>query len=146
MITEFKNDYRWLSNFAPVNITYKGIVYPSVEHAYMSAKSDDEGWKKFCANANNYAGDVKRKSRTVKLVANWEEIKVSVMEECLRQKFSKQPFKSKLLSTGDVLLQEGNFWGDKFWGGCMKTGQGRNVLGELIMNIRKQYAQQTLLP
>lgn len=52
MIREFQGEYRWLSNFAPVLIKLDGI-YPSVEHAYMSAKSDDMKWKLFCQDRNN---------------------------------------------------------------------------------------------
>jgi len=40
MIKEFQGEHRWLSNFTPVNILYKGYIYSSVEHAYVSAKSD----------------------------------------------------------------------------------------------------------
>lgn len=29
MIMEFKNDYRWLSNFSPCNVTIDGLTYPS---------------------------------------------------------------------------------------------------------------------
>lgn len=52
MIREFQKEYRWLSNFAPVAVRYKGITYPSVEHAYMSAKSEEKSWKKFCARSD----------------------------------------------------------------------------------------------
>ena len=43
MIKEFKGDYRWLSNFTPCKIELDGFIYPSVEHAYMSAKQLREG-------------------------------------------------------------------------------------------------------
>lgn len=135
---EFQNEYRWLSNFAPCKIILDGVEYPSVEHAYMSAKSDDEDWKDFCSNPNNKAGDVKRQSKHIQLKRNWDSIKISVMEECVNQKFTQEPYKSKLLATGDVYLQEGNRWNDKFWGVCLKTNKGENHLGKLIMNVRKK--------
>lgn len=138
MIIEFQNEYRWLSNFAPVEIELDGGKYPSVEHAYMSAKSDSAEWKRFCADRNNSAGDVKRKSRTIKLKPNWEHVKLEVMGNCIAQKFSKDPYKSKLLATGDVHIQEGNRWNDKFWGVCLKTNKGQNHLGKLIMSVREK--------
>ena len=52
------------------------------------------------------------------------------------QKFNQEPFKSKLLDTGDEYIMEGNWWGDKFWGICLKTNTGNNNLGKLIMQIR----------
>jgi ribA/ribD-fused uncharacterized protein len=136
MITEFQNKYRWLSNFAPVKIKLDGLEFPSVEHAYMSAKSDDTEWKKFCSNPNNKAGDVKRQSRNITLKEDWDEVRLEVMKECVNQKFSQEPYRTKLLETGTQHLQEGNQWNDKFWGVCLKTNKGENYLGKLIMDVR----------
>lgn len=135
-IKEFQGEYRWLSNFAPVKITLDNIEYPSVEHAYMSAKSNDINWKHQCANTNKTPGQIKRLSRAIRLIANWDETKLKVMALCLHQKFNQEPYKSKLKNTVDAILQEGNNWGDEFWGINLKTGKGQNNLGQLIMNIR----------
>jgi len=136
MILEFQNEYRWLSNFAPVKIVLQGIEYPSVEHAYMSAKSDEVGWKNFCADPNNTAGVIKRKSRDITLKGSWEIEKINVMVECVKQKFSTEPYRTKLIETGDQLIQEGNKWNDTFWGVCLKTNKGYNNLGRIIMSVR----------
>lgn len=136
IIKEFQNEYRWLSNFSPCKIILDDVEYPSVEHAYMSAKSNDEEWKKYCSDVNNTAGQVKKQSRRVKLVDNWDLIKIDVMKQCLIQKFNQEPYKTKLIETGDLHIQEGNRWNDKFWGVCLKTNQGQNHLGKLIMEIR----------
>lgn len=137
MISEFKNEFRWLSNFAKVEIILDDIKYPSVEHAYMSAKSDEIEWKNFCSDSKNTASQVKRKSRTISLKSNWESIKLEIMRECIRQKFSQEPYKTLLIRTEDLHLQEGNFWNDKFWGVCLKTNQGENNLGKIIMEFRR---------
>ncbi len=137
MITEFQDKYRWLSNFAYVKINLDGIEYPSVEHAYMSAKSTNPEWKRICSNSDNSPGYIKKSSRVVTLVSNWEEIKLDVMQECIRQKFSQEPFRTQLLATGNMHLQEGNRWNDKFWGVCLKTNQGLNHLGKIIMQVRE---------
>lgn len=138
MIKEFNNEYRWLSNFAPVKIILDGVEYPSVEHAYMSKKSDDTEWKKFCMDANNKPYQVKRQSKTLTLTENWNDIRLDVMKECLIQKFSQEPYRTKLLETGNQYIQEGNLWNDKFWGFCLKTNTGENHLGKLIMDIRSK--------
>lgn len=140
MIKEFKEEYSWLSNFHPVIITLDGIEYASVEHAYMSAKSIDYYWKLYC-QIEESPGKVKKESRFIQLIENWEDIKVSVMAECLKQKFNQEPFKSLLLSTGEEELQEGNVWGDTFWGVDLRTGVGANTLGFLIMQIRETLKQ-----
>jgi predicted NAD-dependent protein-ADP-ribosyltransferase YbiA (DUF1768 family) len=41
VIKEFRGDYRFLSNFYPVSITFEGQTFPSVECAYQAAKTTD---------------------------------------------------------------------------------------------------------
>lgn len=138
MIKEFQGQYRWLSNFAPVKITIGQFTYSSVEHAYMSEKSDSIEWKRFCADSNNTPGTVKKASRNITLKYDWDSIKLDVMEKCLNIKFEHQLYKNLLLQTGNEHIQEGNFWNDKFWGVCLKTNKGDNNLGKLIMKIRSK--------
>lgn len=137
MIKEFQGEFRWLSNFTPCHIHLDGRDFSSVEHAYMSAKSDDTNWKDFCETERS-AGLVKKRSRNIQLVDNWEDIRVDVMRECISQKFENPSLKEKLLSTGNIHIQEGNMWNDKFWGVCLKTNKGQNILGKLIMEKRTQ--------
>jgi hypothetical protein len=142
MIIEFKDDYKWLSNFEPVKIIYNELEFPSVEHAYQSAKGDDEEWIKFCSNVNNKAGYVKQMSKTIKLDKNWSKDKIKIMKLLLKQKFNKEPFKTKLLETGNEYIQEGNTWNDVFWGVDLNTNNGKNNLGKLIMDIRNELNNQ----
>ena len=137
MIKQFKNEFRWLSNFAPCKIELDGFVYPSVEHAYMSAKSDNSYWKEFCMTEEK-AGIVKKESYKLTLISDWDNKKIDIMKNCLIQKFNQEPYKSKLLNTGDEFIQEGNMWNDRFWGVCLKTGKGENNLGRIIMDIRTE--------
>jgi ribA/ribD-fused uncharacterized protein len=141
MIVNFKSpETAFLSNFEPVPVFFEGITYPSVEHAFMSAKSDEPAWKKYCANTNISAADVKREGKTVSLVAGWDSLKFTVMEMCLRMKFYQEPFKSKLLATGTQNIQEGNVWSDTVWGVDLNVNPnvGENHLGRLIMKIRDE--------
>jgi ribA/ribD-fused uncharacterized protein len=144
MIKEFKEEYSWLSNFSPCKIILNDIEYPSVEHAYVSCKSSDEEWKKLCSDDNNSPGKIKRKGREIKIVDNWEDIKEDVMFECLLQKYSQEPYKTKLIETGNQKIIEGNNWNDKFWGVCLKTNKGKNKLGKMIMIIRSKLNKKDL--
>ena len=128
MIKEFQAENRWLSNFWPVEIEFEGIKYPSEEHAYMSAKSRSPLWKQFCANPENTAGKVKRRSKKIKVRLDWDSIKNGVMFECLMQKFTQEPFAKQLLDTWPQNIQEGNNWGDKYWGICLKTCETTNTV------------------
>lgn len=136
-ILEFKDEYRWLSNFTLVEVILDGVRYPSVEHAYVSAKSDNPLLKDFCKNPNNTSGQVKRKGRKFELVSNWDEIKLDVMLNLLIQKFNQEPFKTLLKDTNNCFIQEGNNWKDEFWGVNLETSNGLNHLGNMIMRIRK---------
>jgi len=135
MITQFKDNYKWLSNFEPVQIEFEGRSYASVEHAYQAAKTLDEDWRTFCAS-DVTAGKVKRKAKVIIYRPDWEKIKVEIMKGLLTKKFSQEPFRSKLLSTGNLSIVEKNSWSDMFWGADIRTGIGENYLGKLIMGIR----------
>lgn len=135
-ITEFKGDYRWLSNFWPVSIVREdGITYPSAEHAYVAAKTEDLAIRQALAVMGT-AGQVKRAGRALVLRDDWEHVKRAEMLSILRLKF-KQPYLADLLrATGSKTLIEGNTWGDTYWGVC--NGQGHNTLGQLLMLIRSE--------
>ena len=137
MIEEFKGEWGWLSNFAPVPIRVGNDTFPSVEHAFMAMKSTDPEWRQFCLQEPK-AGKVKKASRGITLRPGWDEMRVPVMERLLQRKFQQDPFREQLLATGTQVIQEGNWWNDKFWGVCLKTGEGENVLGRLIMKIRNE--------
>lgn len=137
MIQEFKEEYRWLSNFLPCKISLRGRIFYSVEHAYMSEKNNSDSWKDLCAS-HIPAGEIKKLSKEIKLRPDWEEVKLLVMEHCLRQKFNQAPYSDKLKGTGDIHIQEGNYWNDTFWGVCLRTNEGLNHLGKLIMKIREE--------
>jgi ribA/ribD-fused uncharacterized protein len=135
MIESFSGPFANFSNFAPCEVELWKRVYPSVEHAYQSAKNNGEEWKKFC-QSDVTAGKVKQATKHVVLIKEWEDIKVQLMRNLVWQKFNKEPFRTLLLSTNDSYIQEGNWWGDTFWGVNLKTGFGKNVLGYILMEIR----------
>jgi predicted NAD-dependent protein-ADP-ribosyltransferase YbiA (DUF1768 family) len=60
------------------------------------------------------------------------------MYQLLLIKFNQEPFKTQLINTGDCYIQENNLWNDTFFGYCLKTNQGKNMLGHLIMHIRTE--------
>lgn len=138
MIKEFKGNKRWLSNFTPCKVTLDGITYPSTENAYQAAKTIVESERKQFVFIT--AGQAKRAGRTITIRADWDNVKLSIMEELTRQKYASEPLKTKLLNTGSREIQEGNTWGDTFWGIC--KGKGANNLGKIIMKIRQELINQ----
>lgn len=134
-IRGFFNEFRFLSNFYPVNITYETILYPSVEHAYQACKTDSLDIKILIAKIDK-PELVKKISRYINLIDNWDNKKLSIMEELIRLKFNNDNMKELLLMTNGLDLIEENNWGDTFWGIC--NGKGENNLGKLLMKVRNE--------
>lgn len=137
MISSFRDEYFFLSNFYPVGIKLDGIVYPNAETAFQAQKTlDVEERRKFSMLKNPV--QAKRLGRKVKLRDDWEEVKLDIMTEIVSQKFLQHPHLIEmLLQTGDEELVEGNKWGDRFWGVCKDKGE--NHLGKILMKIRDVY-------
>lgn len=135
VIPYFTGRYRFLSNFYPSPVTYQGIQYKTVEHAYQAAKTTDPFQRTMIQNALS-AGSAKNFGRRVTMRPNWEEIKVLTMLDLLRKKFGDPELHKKLLETGSATLVEGNSWNDVFWGVC--DGKGNNTLGKLLMVVRDE--------
>jgi len=134
MIDRFEGENRFLSNFYPSPVMYRGIVYPSVECAFQAAKTLDT--KVRAEFAQLTAAQAKSHGRRVKLREDWESVKLEIMEILLRRKFKDSTLRAKLLATGQEQLIEGNWWHDTFWGVC--NGVGENHLGRLLMRVRDE--------
>ena len=134
----FRDEYSWLSNFYPCTIEHGQFIFHSVEHAYVSEKSEDYKWKLKCTDKTITPGQIKRLGRLVNLKPNFDYEKKSIMRKLLDIKFSKSYLQEKLIETHPKLLIEGNFHNDKYWGYCLKTNSGENHLGKLLMEIRDE--------
>jgi ribA/ribD-fused uncharacterized protein len=140
MITSFEGQYRFLSNFEPVFIERDDLIYPSVEHAFQAAKSESRDFKLRISRLK-FAGQAKKAGK-ITPVPNWDQLKIPLMLSLLRLKFQVPHLREALLATGDQEIQEGNYWGDEFWGVC--KGKGENHLGKLLMQVRQEIRQEAL--
>ena len=161
MIDRFWEQYRWLSNFWEVEIKFDGITYPSVEHYYVAMKVDEP--QKITIKVDKedvevymdvqqireYISELETSSKAktfgkeqIKQRKDWEDLKISIMKYGLEQKYNQEPFRTKLIETGDEYIQEGNTWKDTFWGVDLDTGEGKNVLGKMIMKIRENLIKE----
>jgi len=141
-INFFKGDYEKFSNFYPVIIRYEDIEFPSVEHAYVAAKSLDKMFRyRISQIPADQAGRAKREGRKIKLRKNWHLLRYPFMRIFLIQKFALPEFGDLLLSTRNAYIEEGNYWHDNYWGNCYcdkcKDIEGKNNLGKLIMEVRE---------
>lgn len=139
MIDSFQGEFRFLSNFWLVQVLLDGVPYRSVEHAYMAAKTLDPELREQMRSMDR-PGDVKRFARTIQLREDWEDVKLDIMRDLVRQKFKTPNLKRLLLATGNQQLVEGNTWGDRFWGVC--NGVGENYLGKILMDVRQSIKEK----
>jgi ribA/ribD-fused uncharacterized protein len=142
MIDGFEGPYRFLSNFFKNMVEYEGLTFPSVEHAYQAAKCEIPADRIPFTDEKVKAGSAKAMGRNVPLRPNWNDLRIPIMKELLRQKFSRNGMRILLQSTGNEELIEGNHWHDNFWGycHCQKCSklEHHNNLGKLLMEIRKE--------
>ncbi len=136
VISEFRGEFYFLSNFYPVPFYYKGVQFLNAEAAFQAQK-DPKRQKEFSCLGPSEA---KRLGRRVELREDWELVKESEMFDIVQAKFQQNPeLAKKLLETGNAVLIEGNQWHDNIWGSCTCDrckNQGVNMLGQILMAVR----------
>lgn len=134
-IDYFREEYEFLSNFYPTKVVFDGITYFNSEAAYQAQKClHPEERMRFARLSSDEA---KRLGQKVERRTDWDEVKCSIMEKIVYEKFVQNPTLAQdLLDTGNKTLKEGNYWKDLYWGVDLKTGEGENHLGKILMQLR----------
>lgn len=133
IIESFKGEYRFLSSF----YIYDETRNLSVEHEYQAAKAKNfDDW--LVVMSSETPAIAKKAGRIITVREDWNEIKLTVMEQLVIKKFATNAqLREKLLDTRGMILIEGNTWGDTFWGVC--NGVGMNHLGKTLMKVRDKF-------
>lgn len=147
-ITFYHEDHPF-SNVYACPVSYNGLEYASVEHAYQSARFDPKLYPEIfhsiitadtALEANRIAQLNKRYSR-----ADWNSRKFRVMIEICTAKFSQNPeLRSLLISSVPKVLIE-HAPQDSCWG--MVTNEhgiaaGSNFAGRILMIVRKKLSSE----
>ena len=152
-VTSFSRDFEFLANPYPCIIWFEDTVYPTAEHAFHGAKSLDWDERQRIAQIPRWQ-DAKRAGRALQLRPGWDQLRRAVMLQIQLCKYTQHPsLYGALVSTGDRLLLEGNWWGDTDWGAVVpghskfspdlpwwhsgdKVWAGHNWLGTSLMMTR----------
>lgn len=127
-IPSFRGELFFLSNMYPCNVQ----GFKCVEACFQAHKvAGTETYTAFL-RLNGY--ESKKLGKQVKLRSDWNEVKLSIMEQILREKFQEELLQKLLTIKGEIV--ERNNWGDTYWGVC--NGKGQNQLGKLLMKIRDE--------
>lgn len=135
--------YGYLNNFRRADMFVYGRWWKNVEAAYQAQKTKvvseyDSIW---LAKTPRIARNL---GQTVTMRPDWDDVKLQVMYECVLAKFTQNhDLRAQLLSTGDEHLIEDSPI-DSFWG-CGKDGNGANHLGRILMKIRTELREWTII-
>lgn len=158
----FFGRHRYLSNFHLHPIEWEGIIYPANENAYHATKikNSDIALQHLMRTGfiNISPNEAKSAGRKVNLRHDWLnelpledqvtdsqgvlilQVRDKIMYDLNWSKFQNPELKRLLLSTGDLYLEETNWWKDDYWG--VWEGKGLNKLGRILMMIRSKLAKK----
>ena len=132
-----KDSYGEFSNFAAFPIDVDGARWPTSEHYFQAQKFRGQPFAEVIRNTVSPMKAAQLARQQAGLRSDWESVRDDIMRVALHAKFTQhQTLRSLLLGTKDALLVEhtvnDSYWGD---GG---NGTGKNMLGQLLMELRAQ--------
>lgn len=148
---KYKTQYGFLSNMflSPIEVNYLGvrIVFPAAENAFQALKigfafMDQKSKLEWVQHMGAVTpSEAKRLGKILPININgWNSVSYARMKHVQDLKYGQNVhLAEQLKQTGSVQLIEMNHWGDKLWGVDMKTHEGTNYLGEILMDLRQQF-------
>lgn len=130
----FKDEYFFLSTFYIMPMTLeiggKECKFLNVEAAYQAQKNPEIADK-----FSQVKGlEAKRMDDKLKItVSDWSNYKLVAMANALHAKFSNRILFVQLKDIKEDIIHD-NYWKDTYWG--VYKGEGKNILGKMLMNIR----------
>ena len=134
----FGGKWGCFSNMSSFMVYWRGIDWNTSEHAYMAAKFDDP---LIVARIRYSRSGMEAKKLAEmyasKIVPDWDDKKLQIMEEIVRAKLAQHPFiQKKLRQTGALEMVEDSPT-DSFWGRG-PDWKGENHLGKIWMKLRDE--------
>ena len=138
----YPKEFYVFDNFSSFQVEWRGVLWATSEHAYQAAKffgTDKEIVERIkMAKSAHDAQKITSENRDKRL-KNWDEIKVGVMKEILRNKIKQHSYVlKKLLQSGNREIVEDS-WRDNQWG-WGEDKKGQNLLGKIWMELRQEFA------
>jgi ribA/ribD-fused uncharacterized protein len=137
-----ENQHGIFSNFSYDPIVIDGVEYSTPEHFFQSQKAQDSReWKEIVDAPTPTLA--KRLGGACHLRPDWENYKAAVMYQTVRERVRQNPkFRQALIDTGGEVIEEVSPF-DYYWG-IGRDGTGRNMLGEVLMDIRQEIKEGEL--
>ncbi len=137
------SDYGCFSNFSSHGLKLDGEYWPTTEHYFQAQKFPKTAHCDQIRQAKTPKDAAKMgRDRTRPLRKDWEQVKDDIMRKAVLRKFETHPeIREILLATGDEEIVE-NSPIDYYWG-CGKDGSGKNMLGQILMEVREILRKRT---
>lgn len=148
---QFRGDFFPFSNMYPLEEWIEadcGVLVPTSEHAYMANRLLDPQLQRAVAmvrDTDHTAGGARAKQLAHEYIQKGAEQafvtdieRVDLMRSVVTRKvLANKSIELLLLSTRETTIEEGNTWGDTFWGiSPPGSGVGANHLGRIYMELR----------
>jgi len=128
---------QYLSAFSAHAIEYKGVVYPTVEHAYHCQRYSDPKIQEEIRGASSAfkAWEASQKYKAQQ-ASDFDARKAEVMEGLCRAKLAqhKDVHEALVVSADSVIIKD---FPDPFWG-IGQDGVGKNLMGVIWMKLRAE--------
>lgn len=136
-IEGFTGHYEFLTTTHKCKFVWGGIEWPTVEHAFQAAKSENE-LDHIRISKLETAEEAIALGNKLKCRPDWDTMKDWLMYTILMHKFRQNPqLIDELLQTDYMTLLNINDKGDAYWG--VSNGAGLNKLGKALMQLRNWF-------
>ncbi|MBA4543532.1 NADAR family protein [Thermoactinomyces daqus] len=134
--------YGCFSNFSAHGFMLDGKWWPTSEHYFQAQKFAGTPYEeKIRLIKSPKDAATMGRDRRLPLRQDWELVKDEVMRKAVLQKFkSHHDIRAILLSTGNREIVE-NSPVDYYWG-CGADGSGKNMLGQILMEVREELRRE----
>lgn len=156
VVMQFLGKHRFLSNIHPCSIWLPAdgdcpaLEFSCLESAYQAAKTLNPETRQRLTELSAKEAKVRAHQASFALRLDYsDDWREETMRTLIEQKFSFQTVETtalakRLTETQSATLIEGNTWGDTFFGVCLKTGVGQNLLGQALMAHRAKLLEKAI--
>jgi len=126
-----------LRNDYPAPVSYGGLVYPTVSHAYWALSAADPADRTSIRTALDVP-TARQSAALAKRRPDWGRVRLAVMAGLLRAKFRQHPELAQVLvGTGDSVIRCTGYSDSPYWRDEGEWG-GRNWMGRLLELVRSE--------
>jgi ribA/ribD-fused uncharacterized protein len=136
VVGPFEDNLEFLSNYYAVEVYFHGRPFPSSEHAYQACKAFGEAGLFEQIRQASHPDEAKQLGRQADLPDDWGTVRDRYMLEIVTAKFAQHPALADRLCATEGPIGELNWWGDTYWGADLDSGEGKNMLGRILMGVR----------